>query len=118
MSAVGKTGLVVLGSITGLAAVLIWVIKLWMVLTAGGVGVVALVIYALVAHRKEEKLADSLVLSLQDIKTGSSDLWSKVAPVLDERLKRYTKQNGKIVAIEDPAMKALIDHKLADFDQK
>lgn len=117
-SPVGKTGLVVLGSISAGAAVLIWVVKVWMVLAAAGVAVAALVIYALIAHRKEEKLADALVLSFQDIKNESSEVWAKTSPIIDERLKRYVKKNGQIQAVEDPAAKALIDKKLADYDHK
>ena len=117
-SPVGKTGLVVLGVLAASAAALIWVIKVWMVLIAAGVALVGLVIYALVTHRKEEKLSDSLVLSMNDIKSSSSDLWSKVSPVLDERLKKYVRKNGEIKTAEDPAMKALIDKKLAEYDQK
>lgn len=117
-SPVGKTGLIVLGTIAAGAAVLIWVIKVWMVLVAAGVAATGLVVYALVVHRKEEKLADSLVLSMNDIKSSSADVWSKVAPVLDERLKKYVNKNGEIKAVEDPAQKALIDKKLAEYDQK
>ena len=117
-SPVGKTGLVVLGSIAAGAAVLIWVVKVWMVLAAAGVSVVALVIYALIAHRKEEKLADAMVLSMSDLKNGSSEIWGKVAPVLEERMKKYVKKHGHIQAVEDPATKALVDKKLADYDHK
>lgn len=117
-SPVGKTGLIVLGTIAAGAAVLIWVIKVWMVLVAAGVAATGLVVYSLVVHRKEEKLADSLVLGLQDVKTGSSDLWAKVSPLIDERLKKYVKKNGEIKTAEDPTLKALIDKKLAEYDQK
>jgi hypothetical protein len=117
-SPVGKTGLIVLGTIAAGAAVLIWVIKVWMVLAAAGAAAAGLVVYALVAHRKEEKLADSLVLGLEDVKNGSSDLWTKVAPIIDERLKKYVSKNGEIKTAEDPAMKALIDQKLVEYDQK
>lgn len=117
-SPVGKTGLIVLGTIAAGAAVLIWVIKVWMVLVAAGVAATGLVVYALVVHRKEEKLADSLVLSLEDVKNVSSETWSKVSPFVAERLKKYVKKNGEIQAVEDPAQKALIDQKLAEYDQK
>lgn len=117
-SPVGKTGLVVLGTAAASSAVLIWVIKVWMVLIAAGVIGVGLVIYALVMHRKEEKLGDALVLSMSDLKTDSSDVWAKVAPVIDERLKKYVKVNGQIKTAEDPTMKALINKKLVSFDQK
>ena len=117
-SPVGKTGLIVLGTIAAGAAVLIWVIKVWMVLVAAGVAAAGLVVYALVVHRKEEKLADSLVLSLEDVKNVSSETWSKVSPFVAERLKKYVKKNGEIQAVEDPAQKALIDQKLAEYDQK
>jgi hypothetical protein len=117
-SPVGKTGLVVLGTVTTGAAVHIWVVKVWMVLIAAGVVAMGLVIYALVAHRKEEKLGDALVLSMSDIKTDSSDVWAKVAPVIDERLKKYVRVNGQIKTAEDPSMKALINQKLVSFDQK
>lgn len=117
-SPVGKTGLVVLGTLAAGAASLIWVIKIWMVLAASGVVVTGLVAYALIVHHKEEKLADSLVLGLQDVKAGSSDLWSKVSPLIDERLKKYVKKGGEIKTAEDPTLKALIDKKLADYDHK
>ncbi len=115
-SPVGKTGLIIFGSICGLAAVAIWVIKVWMVLTVCGVGVVGLAGYALYTHRKEEKLSDALVLGFEDVKNESSDLWAKIAPKIQERLKSYKKENGKLVTKEDPSMQALIDKKLADFD--
>lgn len=117
-SPVGKTGLVVLGSIAAGAAVLIWVVKVWMVLTAAAVAVACLVVYALVTYRKEEKLADAMVLSLNDVKNSSADVWAKVSPVLDERFKKYVKKGGEIKTAEDPSMKALVHKKLADYDLK
>jgi hypothetical protein len=117
-SPVGKVGLVMLGTISAGAAVLIWVVKVWMVLAAAGMASLALVVYALVAYRKEEKLADAMVLSLNDIKNSSSEVWSKVSPVLDERFKKYVRKGGDIKTVEDPSMKALVHKKLAEYDQK
>lgn len=117
-SPVGKTGLIVLGTIAAGASVLLWVVKVWMVMATAGIAAAGLVVYALIAHRKEEKLGDALVLSMSDLKAGSADVWAKVAPVLDERLKKYVKKGGEIQTAEDPALKALIDKKLADYDQK
>jgi hypothetical protein len=119
-SPLGKMELAVFAGLTGLAAVGIWWIQPFHVAIAAGVIVVGLVTWALIKYRKEEKIADAMVLTLQDLKTGSADVWENtVKPVVQERLKKYkTGANGKITTVVDPALEKEIDKKLAAYEAK
>lgn len=115
-----KLQLAAFGAICGFLAYGIWLVQPWHVGVAAGVVTVGLVTWALIKYRKEEKVADALVLATQDIKDGASDVWeSRVKPAIQERLKKYKKtMDGKIVAVKDPSIEKYIDEKLSEWDAK
>jgi len=119
-SPVFKMQLATFGALCGLVSYGIWMIQPWHIGLAASILVVGLVIWALIKYRKEERVADALVLATQDIKENASDIWKdKVKPVIEERLKKYKRNSdGKIVAIKDPAIEQYIDKKLSEWDAK
>jgi len=65
---------------------------------AGGYSIAAVGIWLLYKYRKDEKLSDAMTLALNDIQEKVPEVWHKIQPHLDERMKRYIKKDGKIVA--------------------
>ena len=119
-SPVFKIQLATFGALCGLVSYGIWMIQPWNIGLAASILVVGLVIWALIKYRKEERVADALVLATQDIKENASDIWQdKVKPLIEERLKKYkTNSDGKIVAVKDPSIEQYIDKKLSEWDAK
>ena len=117
-SPIGKQGFATMAGILGLISVGIWYLEAWMVLVAALLIAAIVVIWFLRNHQMETKVGDSLVLAMQDIKNESKELWDKVSPKIDERLKKYTKKDGKIVAVKDPKVELFIDKKLSEWDAK
>lgn len=115
-SPIGKRECALFGVVCGLAAIGIWWIQPWHVAVAVGVGLVALVAWMLAKHRKDERVADSLTLAMQDLKDRGGDLWAQVRPAVEDRLKIYRKRGGKMVAEKDHAIEQHIDAKLAEYD--
>ena len=66
-------------------------------------------VWALLKHRREEKLSDSLVLGLNRVKEQSAETWAKVGPVIKDQMGRYVKRDGKMVVRPDPAMEAMAE---------
>jgi hypothetical protein len=119
-SPVFKSELAIFSGLAGLLSIGIWLIQPWHVGLAAGLVAVGLVIWALIKFRREEKVSDALVLSAEDLKDSSKELWdSKIKPVIEERLKKYTKDaKGNIIAVKDASIEKVIDQKLAAFDRK
>lgn len=117
-SPIGKQGLALIAGVCGLVSIGIWYVQPWMVLVSALAIASGVVIWFLRNHQMETKVGDSLVLAMQDIKNESKELWDKVSPKIDERLKRYTKKDGKIVTVKDPKIELFIDKKLSEWDAK
>jgi hypothetical protein len=117
-SPIGKQGLALIAGVCGLVSVGIFYLEAWMVLVAALLVAAGVVIWFLRTHQMETKVGDSLVLAMEDVKNESKELWDKISPKIKERLKKYTKKDGKIVAVEDPKTEAFIDKKLSEWDAK
>ena len=117
-SPIGKQGLALIAGVCGLVSVGIFFLEAWMVLVAALLVAAGVVVWFLKNHQMETKVGDSLVLAMEDVKDESKELWDKISPKIKERLKKYTKKDGKIVTIEDPKAEAFIDQKLSEWDAK
>lgn len=103
----------------GAAAAALPFLEPWHV--AAGIGLVFLIIIVWVAikYRREEKLADALVLANQDIKEKAPEVWAATArPIVEDRLSKYKKdwKSGKISTVKDKGLEKHIDAKLAEYD--
>lgn len=109
---------ILLGVVCAGCAIGLWFIEPWHVAAAAGSAILALFVWMAVKYRKEEKLGNGLVLAMQRVRDESASLWkTKIAPVITDQLGRFVKKSDGTVAVErDPAMDALIDKKLMEFE--
>lgn len=98
------------------AAVAIPFVEGWMLVAGIGVIATALVGWALVKYRREEKVSSALTLAVQDVKEKGGEAWDRLKPALSDRLSRYVTKNGKLVTEQDVALERHIDAKLAEYD--
>lgn len=115
-SPISKRELAIAAAVFGGAAVALPFVEPLHVLIAVGLAAAAIVAWMLVKHRKDEKLSDALSLAMQDAKDHASEAYAKIAPFVEDRLKRYTKKGGKIVTERDHALEDHMTAKLAEFD--
>lgn len=106
------------GALCLLGAGAIWIIEPWMVGVAVAACVLGLIGWMALKHRREERVADALILANQDLKERDPQLWEKhLKPAVTDRLARYRKgADGKFVTERDPSLERHIDAKLAEFD--
>ena len=90
----------------------------WVALAAVGAVLAGIVVWVAVKYRKEEKVADALVLAAQDVKESAPEVWeNSVKPAVKDRLAKYKKgAAGKLTTVPDKALEQHIDQKLAEYD--
>ena len=117
-SPIAKRQLIIGAVVLGGAAVAIPFVEGWHILVGVGVAAVGLIAWTLYGHRKDERVADALVLAAQDVKEKSREVWEQhLKPAVADRLARYTTgPDGKLVTERDPTLEAHIDAKLAEYD--
>ena len=116
-SPVSKRELIIGAAVFGGAAVALPFLEMWHVMTAIGIVLAAICGRVLYKYRKEERVNEALILANQDIKDCKPDVWkNEVAPIVEDRLKKYVKKNGKLVLEKDPSIEAHIDAKLAEYE--
>ncbi len=117
-SPIAKDKCAMFGVLCAASAIGIWYIQPWHVAVVVGLGLLGLIGWMLAKHRKDERVADALVLAAQDVKEQAGDVWQQhLQPAIEDRLARYRKtKGGKLVTEKDPALEAHIDQKLADYD--
>lgn len=109
----------VFAGICAAASLGIWWIEPWMIGAAfGAILLVGLIVMAL-QHYRQEKLADSLVLSNQRIKELHPELWkTTVAPIVKDQLGTYrTTETSKTFVTPNRTMEKMIDEKLRDYER-
>jgi hypothetical protein len=90
----------------------------WMIMAAVGAILAGIVVWVAIKYRKEEKVADALVLATQDVKESAPEVWeNQIKPAVTDRLSKYRKTaGGKLTTARDPSIEKHIDSKLAAYD--
>jgi len=117
-SPVFKSKFGLFAGLLGFAAVAIWYITAWMVITVGGLGIAALVIWAVYEHSLEAKSAAATYSGLEDIKKTNPALWAQISPTLTQWQTKYVVQNGAVTTVPDPSISSHIDQTLMATNQK
>jgi len=124
-----RTKFGIMGALAAFAAVGIWYITPLFVGIIFAVGVGLCILWVLYDHhetvkkkdfelKKEKELNTNLILALQNYKETYKADWDKVAPIIEEQLKKYVEKDGEITTEENQELKLMIDKRLAEFQRK
>lgn len=98
-------------AILGFASVAVWYIQPWMIAAVAGVGILALVVWAVQHHYIESRTLTNVTHAIQSVKdTAKADYDKVLAPALSSWNVLYDKATGEVV--KDVAAIKRIDDKL------
>lgn len=104
------------GGVCALAAIGLWWVQPWHVAVIVGIVLLGLAGWLIAKHRKEERVADALSLSVHDLREKGGEIAAAVEASVSDRLARYVKKDGRLVIEKDRALESHVDSKLAEYD--